>query len=261
MRAVVILICLSTATAWAADRDIAMREGEKRSFKLPGVSQVAIDDASVVEGQAKNDQLNVTARRAGSARILVLLKNEQWVTFKVKVLASDFPEGPVPEALPGDGELLRLRIGESRAFETPGIQKMPPAGAQNFEAKVNGKVLELRGLVAGRSVLDLTLAGGKRMQVPVLVEGERAVLQSPRAATTPGDRLEIPVSGELLLKTPDVEAVQVDDDEVAEVRIVGDGRVVVRGLQEGETVVNVRRGGKVYSHAVYVAPSGRASDY
>ena len=261
MRAVVTVTCLLAATAWAADRDISMREGEKRAFKLPGVTQVAIDDASVVEGVAKNDQLSVTARRAGSARILVLLNNEQWVTFKVKVVGSGFPEGPVPEALPGEGEPVRLRIGEARAFETPGIQKMPPAGAQNFEAKVNGKVLELKGLAAGRSVVDLTLAGGKRLQLPVLVEGERTVLQSKRADTTAGDRLEIPVSGELLLKAADVEAVQVDDDEVAEVRIVGEGRVVVRGLQEGETVVNVRRAGRVYSHPVYVSPSGRSSDY
>lgn len=262
MRAVVPFFFLIAASAWAADRELSMREGEKRSFKLPGVTQVAIDDAAVVEGVARNDQLNVTARRAGNARLLVLLKNDQWLTFKVKVIASDFPEGPVPEALPGDGELLRLRVGEARAFETPGIQKLPPAAAQNFEAKVTGKVLELRGAAAGRSVLDLTLAGGKRLQLPVLVEGDRTVQQSKRAGTTTAERLEIPVSGERLLKAPDVEAVQVDDDEVAEVRIIGDGRVVVRGLQEGETVVSVRRGGKVYSHPVYVAPAeGSASDY
>lgn len=253
MRAVVFLLCVVATASWAADRELAMREGEKRSFKLPGVTQIAIDDASVVEGVAKNDQLNVTARRAGSARILVLLKSEQWVTFRVKVLASDFAEGPVPEALPAEGEPLRLRVGEARAFETPGIQKMPAAGAQSFEAKVNGKLLELRGVAAGRAVLDLTLAGGKRLQVPIVVEGERTVLNEKRGNTTTADRLEIPVSGELLLKAPDVEAVQVDDDEVAEVRIVGDGRVVVRGLQEGETVVNVRRGGKVFSHPVYVS--------
>ena len=49
---------------------------------------------------------------------------------------------------------------------------------------------------------------------------------------------------------------EVDDDEIAEVRIVGDGRVVVRGLQEGETFVNVRRAGRVYSHAVNVTSDG-----
>lgn len=260
MRALVIFLCLTAATAWAADRDLSMREGEKRSFKLPGVAQIAIDDAAVVEGVAKNDQLVVTARSAGSARLLVLLKNDQWVTFKVRVLAGELGEGPVPEALPGEGEPLRLRVGESRVFEVGAIQKMPATGGQNFEAKVNGKLLELRGVTLGRSVLELQLSGGKRLQVPVLVEGEKMVLAAKRSDAAQGERLEIPVSGEALLKVPDVEAVQVDDDEVAEVRIVADGRVVVRGLQEGETLVNVRRGGRVYSHAVYVKPQA-GSDY
>ena len=89
MRAPVIVSCLFAAAAWAADRDLSMREGEKRAFKLPGVSQIAIDDAAVVEGVAKNDQLSVTARSPGTARILVLLKNDQWVTFKVRVVASE----------------------------------------------------------------------------------------------------------------------------------------------------------------------------
>jgi hypothetical protein len=255
MRHFVALTCLFATAAWAADRDLSMREGEKRAFKLPGVSQIAIDDSSVIEGVAKNDQLNVTARGPGSARILVLLKNDQWVTFKVRVLPGDVGEGPVPEALPGDGEPLRLRVGESRLFDTPGIAKMP-TGAQNFEAKVTGKQLLLRGVAPGRTVLEVTLTGGKRMQIPVVVEGEKGGASPKRADATAGERLVLPVSGEVLLKAPEVEAVQVDDDEVAEVRIVGDGRVVVRGLSEGETFVNVRRGGRVYSHAVNVTSEG-----
>jgi hypothetical protein len=201
----------------------------------------------------------VVAKRSGVARILVLLKTDQWVTFKVKVVGGDLPEGPVPEALPGDGEPLRLRIGEARVFETPGIAKMP-GGAQNFEEKVNGMLLELKGVAQGRTVLDLTLQGGKRLQLPVVVEGERQVMQTKRSDLAQGERLELAVSGEVLLKAPDVEAVQVDDDEIAEVRIVGDGRVVVRGLQEGTTFVNVRRAGRVYSHAVNVVPVS-GSDY
>ncbi len=243
--------CLIATSAWAADRDLAMREGERRTFKLPGVAQVAIDDASVVEGTGKGEQLTIAAKRAGNARVLVLLKTDQWVTFKVKVLGGDVAEGPLPEALPSEGEPIRLRLGESRVFDTPGIAKLP-TGAQQLEAKVTGKVLELKGVAPGRVVLDLTLQGGKRLQLPVVVEGERLVLQSKRADLTTAERYDVPVSGELLIKAPDVEAVQVDDDEVAEVRIVGEGRVVVRGLQEGETHVNVRRAGKVYSHAVNV---------
>lgn len=259
MRALTFFTCLvSTWTAgsggaWAADRDLALREGEKRAFKLGGVAQVAIDDASVVEAVAKGEQLNLTAKHAGNARVLVLLKNEQWVTFKVHVLASDFPAGPVAEALPEEGQPVRLRVGEARAFETPGIAKMPPPSAQTFEAKVNGKVLELRGLEPGRTVLSLELAGGKKLQLAVSVEGERQVR---RVDTTAAERLEVMVSGEQLLKAPDVEAVQVDDDEVAEVRIIAADRVVVRGLSEGQTVVNVRRGGRVYSHAVNVTGGG-----
>ncbi|MBK7861727.1 MAG: pilus assembly protein N-terminal domain-containing protein [Archangiaceae bacterium] len=245
--------CLFATAAWAGDRDISMREGERRSFKLPGVSQIAIDDASVVEGVAKNDQLSVTARGAGTARILVLLKNDQWVTFKVKVAASDVAEGPVPEALPADGEPVRLRAGESRVFETPGILKMPVSG-QGFEAKVNGKLLELRGVSPGRTVVDLGLSGGKKVQLTVLVEGEKRGLGSAakKVEQAAGERIELPVSAEILIKAPEVDGVQVEDDEVAEVRIVGDGRVVVRGLQEGETVVFVRRGGRVYAHPVLV---------
>jgi len=254
-KAVVLTSCLTAAAAWAADRDLSLREGERRTFKLPGVAQVAIDDAGVVEGTGKGDQLTLTARRAGSARVLVLLKSDQWVTFKVKVLAGDVSDGPLPEALPGEGEPVRLRPGESRAFDTPGIAKLPTMSPQ-LEAKVNGKVLELKGLAPGRVVLDLTLAGGKRVQLPVLVEGERLVLQTRKADAAAGERLEVPVSGELLVKAPDLEAVQVEDDEVAEVRIVGEGRIAVRGLQEGETRVNVKRGGKVYSHAVNVVGVG-----
>ena len=72
----------------------ALREGEKRSFKLPGVAQIAIDDAAVVEGVAKADQLNVTARRAGNARLLVLLKNCEnvllvLVVFQLMLLAAE----------------------------------------------------------------------------------------------------------------------------------------------------------------------------
>ena len=70
MRVAVLFIVLTTTSAWAADRELSLREGEKRSFKLPGVTQIAIDDASVVEGVAKNDQLSVTARRAGCNRTL-----------------------------------------------------------------------------------------------------------------------------------------------------------------------------------------------
>lgn len=252
MRALVVIItCLFTTAAWAADRELTLKEGEKRSFKLPGVAQIAIDDASVVEGAAKDSNLTIGARRAGNARILVLLKNDQWVTFKVKVVAGDTREGPVPEALPNEGEPLHLRVGESRAFETPGISRMP-MGAQNFEAKVTGKLVELRGVAAGRSTLDLWLAGGKRLTLPVVVEGEKG---APKPAGVMSATIDVEQSGEVLVKAPDVEAVQVEDDEVAEVRIVGEGRVVVRGLSGGETVVNIRRAGKVYSHPVNVTGS------
>src|SRR5687767_12253903 len=141
LKSVVLLGCLAAVTAWAADRDISLKEGERRSFKLPGIAQVAIDDASVVEGTAKGDQLNVAAKAQGSARILVLLKRDQWVTFKVKVLPGDVAAGPVPESLPDAGEPIYLRVGEKRAFETPGIQKMPMGGPA-YEAKVSGKQLE-----------------------------------------------------------------------------------------------------------------------
>jgi hypothetical protein len=251
MRALVFTLFLS-ATAWAADRDISMREGETRSFKLAGVAQLAVDDVSVVEGAAKNDQLSITARHAGLARIMVLLKNDQWLTFKVKVVAGDLAEGPVPEALPAEGVPVRLRVGESRAFETPGVQKMPMAASQNYEAKVNGKILELKGVLPGRALADVTLTGGKRLQLPVLVEGVVAGSGVSLKRGETGEKLEIPLSGEVLLKADGLESVQVDDDEVAEVRIIGESRVVVRGLQEGETIVNVRRGGRVYSHAVNV---------
>ncbi|MBL8956295.1 MAG: pilus assembly protein N-terminal domain-containing protein [Myxococcaceae bacterium] len=254
MRSVVFFICLSS-TAWALDRDLSLREGEQRTFKLPGVAQVAIDDASVVEGTGKGDQLTLAARRPGNARVLVLLKTDQWVTFKVKVLAGDVAEGPLAEALPADGEPVRLRVGESRVFDTPGIAKLPGPGRE-LEVKVNGKVLELKGVAPGRAVVDVTLQGGKRVALNVVVEGERLALQAKRSEAGRGERVEVPLSGEVLLKAPDLEAVQVEDDEVAEVRIVGEGRVVVRGLQEGETFVNVRRGGKVFSHAVSVVGSG-----
>src|SRR4051812_3836768 len=144
-----VVFFLLTTAAWAADRDVALREGERRTFKLPGIAQIAVDNAEVVETVGKGDSIDVEARRPGVARIMVLLKSDQWVTFRIRVTGGDLPEGPVAETLPGDGEPVRLRVGERRAFETPGIAKMPlnPSGA--YETKVTGKQLEGRGVAGG----------------------------------------------------------------------------------------------------------------
>jgi hypothetical protein len=254
---VAVFFCLLTTAAWAADRELALKVGEKRSFSLPGVAQIAVDDAQVVEGRSHDDRLDVEAHRSGSARILVLLKSDQWVTFHVKVVAGDVPEGPIPEALPADGEPVRLRAGERRAFETPGIARMPLSGVGTFEAKVIGKTLELRATAAGRSTLELWLNGGRHVTVPVIVEGGVEVVPTPsRLGMLAGETVDVTVNGEQLVKAPDVESVQVEDDDVAEARIVGDGRVVVRGLNEGDTHVIIRRGGRLFSHPVNVTASG-----
>jgi hypothetical protein len=257
MRLIVVVFCLLSTAAWAVDRELSMKEGERRSFKLPGIAQVAVDDAQVLEGQGHEDRLDVEAKQPGSARILVLLKSDQWVTFHIKVTPGDVPAGPIAEALPNEGEPLRLRIGERRAFETPGITRMPLNTGGIYEAKVNGKQLEVRGLATGRSMLDLWLNGGRHVMVPVVTEGE-VPREAPvrRSDAFAGEPVEVPVSGEKLLKVPDVEGVQVEDDDVAEVRIVGDGRVVVRGLNEGDTHVLIRRAGRVYSHPVTVISPG-----
>jgi hypothetical protein len=135
---------------------------------------------------------------------------------------------------------------------------MPMSGGGSFEAKVTGKVLELRATSPGRTVLELWLNGGKHLSLPVVVEGEAppAPVQVSRTNVLMGETVEVPVNGEKLLKTLDVESVQVEDDDVAEVRIVGDGRVVVRGLNVGDTRVLIHRGGRVYSHPVYVTGQG-----
>jgi hypothetical protein len=253
--AAAVAVCLLTTAAWAGDREISMKEGERRSFKLPGIAQIAVDDAQVVEGIGRGDSIDVEARREGTARIMVLLKSDQWVTFRIKVVPGDVPSGPIAEALPGEGEVLRLRLGERRAFETPGIAKMPLNTQGAFEAKVTGKLLELRGVTPGRAMLELQLNGGKRLLVPVVVEPEVVhEVQAPvrRADLLNGESVNVPENGEQLVKVPDLEAVSVEDDEVAEVRIVGDGRVVVRGINEGDTRMVVRRAGRAYAYPVVV---------
>ncbi len=259
-RALAVFLSLVTTSAWAADRELTLRVGEKRSFNLPGVAQIAVDDATVIEGTAKDDHLDVEAHHAGSARILVLLKNDQWVTFHVKVGAGDVPEGPVLEALPNEGEPLMLRIGERRAFETPGIARLPLNPGGPYDVKVTGKQVELRGLVAGRAMFELWLQGGKHLSIPVVVEGVAGATQvaAPvrRSDFLNGEAVQVPVNGEQLVKVLDVESVSVEDDDVAEVRIVADGRFVVRGLADGETHVLVRRAGRVYSYPVNVTSGG-----
>ena len=166
-----IAVCLvaGLASAAGADRDLLVKAGEKKSFKLPGVAQVAVDDASVVDVTTAADVLNLSGKRVGSSRLLVLLKNDQWVTYTVRVSAA----GEVPTA------------------------------------------------------------PDKRKPQPV-------------------DGIAVHVSGEVLLKTPDVEAVEIEDDSVAEVRIVSESRVVVRGLAEGETAVLITRAGRVERRPVTV---------
>jgi hypothetical protein len=250
-----VVVCLFTTAAWAADREISMKAGERRSFKLPGIAQIAVDDAQVVEGVGKGDSVDVEARHEGTARIMVLLKSDQWVTFRIKVGPGDVPSGPIAEELPGEGEVLRLRLGERRAFETPGIAKMPLNTGGTFDAKVTGKQLELRGLTPGRAMLELVLTGGKHLMVPVVVEPEavqEVQVAARRADLLAGEVVNVPENGEQLVKVPDLESVSVEDDDVAEVRIVGDGRVVVRGINEGDTRVLVRRAGRVYAYPVNV---------
>jgi hypothetical protein len=179
------------------------------------------------------------------------------VTFHVKVTPGDVPEGPVAETLPPEGEPLMLRVGERRAFETPGIVRMPLNVGGAYDAKVTGKTVELRGLTAGRAMFELWLQGGKHVSVPVVVEGQTPqAMPVRRSDALSGEPVEVPVNGEQLMKALDVEAVSVEDDDVAEVRIVGDGRVVVRGLNGGDTHVLIRRAGRLYSHVITVTSTG-----
>lgn len=244
---VAIFVC-ATASA-SSDRDLSLKAGEKRSFNLAGVAQVALDDASVIEVATKGDRITITAKKPGNSKLLVLLKSDQWVTFRVKVAGGDASSSLV-EALPDEGETLRLRPGERRLFETPGIAKLPPPSAGVYELKVNGKTLELQGLAPGRGTLAIAFTDGTRFSRPVLVEAV------PKAR---GDLVSVRISGEALVRVPEIESVEVEDDAVAEVHLVSDSALVVRGLSEGETAILIKRTtGAVEHRAVSVWASSPA---
>jgi hypothetical protein len=150
-------------TVKAGEREAAevegleLDKGQLKSFKATGVTGVELGDPAVLEARLRGGRLQLRALAPGRCDV-VLLRKAGPARLVVEVKGED----PVMR-LSG----VELKAGQSVTLMIEGAERATARHPALFEAKApaQGRV-NLRGLKAGRSTLEL-LVGGRTLTTPV----------------------------------------------------------------------------------------------
>jgi serine/threonine-protein kinase len=233
---------------------ITLEKGTQKVMDMPGIQRIAIGDAAIADVKTiGSNQVLVIGVAPGKTTLLVWTKDNGRLSYTVNVTPTETSPA-APAAM--EGGVITLDSKQQIVMNVPGVQRIAIGEPDIADVKTigNDQVMIIAG-EPGKTTLLIWKSDGKRSSYVVRVRATDEWLKARE-----DEIVTLTPYTKKVLKIPGIQRIAVGDASIADVKTIGNDRVVIIGGEVGKTTLLVwKSDGKRKSFMVAVGPAPRAS--